>query len=142
MNLDWIKSIPDYLSYFDQEHQFIIKLIGMDDYLKFYACFNATNFYFSESCLMNRGSHDRDQLISLVGQENYEKLFDYFGKTQICFSSLIKLKKAWLKLNPEVDYYIACRTLNISVKSVYRWRREESEKVLKTNKQKIGDQNG
>ena len=49
MKLEWIKSIPDYEDYFNQEHQMIIDLIGIDNYIKLYEHFGKTGVYFGST---------------------------------------------------------------------------------------------
>jgi len=138
MKFDWIKTIPDYTSYFNDDHRLIIKLIGIDNYLKLYEYFGKTGIYFparrspedidgSVRRTENGTYNDQDMILQLVGEDNYLKLFAHFGKAGIYFSSspIISLKKAWAVKNKHVDYNHAARILNVSTKSIYNWRQVE-----------------
>jgi hypothetical protein len=126
MNLDWIKSIPDYIKYFNDDHQLIISLIGFDNYIKLYQYFGKTGVYFSIHQNDDSLESDKQIVIKLIGEDNYKRLFESFNKTGIYFSSspILALKKAWANKNRHVDYKAAARTLDASIMTIYRWRSE------------------
>jgi len=121
VKFDWIKSIPDYQGYFNDDHQRIINLIGIDEYLKLQEHYGKTGIYFGKTV-----SNDRDTIIEIIGEENYEKLYQSFGNTSIFFGSrsITLLKKAWAVNNRSTDYNEAARMLDVSVKTIYNWRNE------------------
>lgn len=125
MNLEWIKTVPDYINYFNQDHQLIIDLIGINNYIRLYSYFSKTGIYFSGSAANN----DQQKVIELIGEDNYLKLFNHFGRAGIYFStaSINSLKKAWAQLNHSVDYNEAARNLGVATKTIYRWRQECSK---------------
>ncbi len=128
MGLDWIKSIPDHQKYFNKDHQLIISLIGIDNYIKLYLYFGKTGVYFP---VRRYEDSDMDIIIKLIGEENYNKLYDSFSKSGIFFSSspIIHLKKVWVNQHRNIDYKLAARTLDISVRAVYKWRAANCETI-------------
>jgi hypothetical protein len=127
MNLDWIKTIPEYISYFNDDHRLIIELVGIDNYLKLYIYFCKTGLHFpGGQYVKERGINDRQYAIELIGEHNYNKLLGYFGRGGVYFSSspVTRLKKTWAIINKDVDYYQAARTLDVSIKSIFNWRQE------------------
>ena len=126
MSFDWIKSIPDFIKYFNDDHQLIIKEIGFDNYLKLYEYFSKTGIYFPVHQSVDDVEDDKQLVIKLVGEENYNKLNKSFNKTGLYFSSspILALKKAWANRNKHIDYKSAARTLNTSIMTIYRWRSE------------------
>ncbi len=122
MKYDWIKSVPDFIHCFSEDHRLIIDLIGVDNYFKLYSVFGKTGIYFSNLSL----NSDQKAIIGTIGYDNYSKLFDTFGKTGIYFSSssITALKKAWAIKNRHIDYNEAARTLEVSTKTIYNWRHE------------------
>lgn len=126
MRFEWIKSIPDYISYFNQDHQVIIELIGIDNYLILYSYFGKTGIYFPIRQSAETNNNDKQIIINLIGEENYNKLFEQFGKAGIYFSgtSINRLKKEWSIMNRHIDYNTAARTLGVATQTIYRWRQE------------------
>jgi hypothetical protein len=128
MNLDWIKTIPDYITYFNDDHRIVIELIGIDNYFLLYDYFGKTGIYFS-----SLSAKDYNQKVAgLIGQDNFSKLYLKFCKSEIYFStvSINKLKRAWLLKNRHVDYNEAARILGVSAKTIYRWRQEKRTNLL------------
>lgn len=126
MSFEWIKSIPDFMKYFNDDHKLIISKIGLDNYLKLYGYFSKTGVYFPIRQTDDTIEDDKHLIIDLIGLENYTKLCDSFSKSGIYFSSqpIIALKKAWVTKNRHVDYKMAARTLDTSIMTIYRWRAE------------------
>jgi hypothetical protein len=121
MKLEWVKEIPDYISYFNKDHKLIISLIGIDNYLALYEYFGKTGIYF---CTTNNDCH---RVIEMIGEEHFKKLYEAFGRAGIYFGSgsVIKLKKAWAIMKRDVAYNDAARILDVSIKSIYNWRQEK-----------------
>ena len=115
---EWVKDVQDYTKYFSFDHQIIIKLIGIDNYLILHEKFYGTGIYFS-SLLPNE---DQKKIIDLIGEANYIKLLKNFSNSEIYFTSINALKKAWVIKNRHVDYKTAARIVGISRKSIYNWR--------------------
>lgn len=51
-NLSFIKSVPKLINYFDEEEQFIIELVGIDNFLTLYQRYSKTGFYFSSASIL------------------------------------------------------------------------------------------
>lgn len=130
MSYDWIKSIDNYIGHFSEDHQLIIRLIGIENYLTLYEYFGKTGIYFPARRADIEGS-DCSKIIELIGEENYDKLFTHFGKAGIYFGSVSinSLKRAWAIKNKHIDYNEAARTLDVAAKTIYRWRQERVVKV-------------
>jgi hypothetical protein len=130
MNLDWIKTIPDFISYFNDDHRIVIELIGIDNYFLLYDYFGKTGIYFSGFSANN----DQHKVIELIGDENYYKIYSKFGKAGIYFStvSIHKLKRAWAVKNRHVDYNEAARILDVAAKTIYRWREDACSQLKST----------
>lgn len=126
MSFEWLKSIPNFEKYFNDDHQLIVKLIGIDSYLKLYTYFGKTGVYFPIHQFDNDVENDKQMIIRLIGEDNYDKLLNSFGKTAIYFSSspIIALKKAWVNKNKHIDYKNAARTVDTSIMTIYKWRSE------------------
>jgi hypothetical protein len=118
LRFEWVKEVPDYIKYFSFDHQIIIKLIGIDNYLILHEKFYGTGIYFS-SLLPNE---DQKKIIDLIGEVNYIRLLTNFSNSEIYFTSLNALKKAWVVKNGHIDYKTAARTVGISRKTIYNWR--------------------
>lgn len=131
MGLDWIKSIPDYQKYFNNDHQLIIKLIGIDNYIKLYLYFGKTGVYFPIRKFEDSTQDDKHLIIQLIGEENYNKLYDSFSKSGIYFSSapIVQLKKSWVNRNKHIDYKTAARTMDTSIMTIYKWRAANCETI-------------
>lgn len=126
MSFDWIKTIPDFKNYFNNDHQLIINEIGFDNYIVLFQYFSKTGIYFPLHQNNDDIEDDKQLVIKLIGEENYYKLNKLFNKTGIYFSSspIITLKKVWANKNKHVDYKSAARILDTSIMSIYRWRSE------------------
>jgi hypothetical protein len=137
VKFDWIKSIPDYLQYFNEDHRLIIDLVGIDNYFKLFGYFSKTGLYFSNTTI----NHDQRIVISIIGYDNYLKLLNHFGKTGIYFSSssVMSLKKAWAIKNRHVNYNDAARILEVSNKTIYNWRQEISGENYGNNSKSSGN---
>jgi hypothetical protein len=124
MSFDWIKSIPDFIEYFDADHQLVISKIGFDDYIKLYQYFRKTGVYFPAHYNDDGLEDDKKIVIGLIGEDNYKKLYESFNKTGIYFSSapILALKKAWANKNRHICYKSAARTLDAATRTIYRWR--------------------
>jgi hypothetical protein len=118
---NWIKEVPDFIKYFSFDHQIIIKLIGIDNYLILHEKFYGTGIYFS-TLLPN---DDQKKIIDLIGEVNYIRLLTNFSNSEIYFTSINALKKAWVVKNRYIDYKTAARTVGISRKTIYNWRNEK-----------------
>ena len=128
MKFDWIKDVPGFLKYFNDDHRLIIDLIGIDNYFVLYTYFGKTGIYFpirQQDCDAN---NDRKIIAALIGEENYKKLYQHFSRSGIYFSSVAinQIKKAWAIKNRHIDYNEAARTLDVAAKTIYRWRQSES----------------
>lgn len=126
MNFDWIESIPDYISYFNDDHQLIIKKIGLENYIKLFNYFGKTGVYFPVRQFDDSVS-DKNIVIELIGVDNYNKLYESFSKSGIYFSNtpITQLKKTWVNLNKHIDYKTAARKMDTSLMSIYRWRSQD-----------------
>lgn len=126
MNLDWIKSIDNYIDYFNDDQQIIIRLIGINNYLKLHEHFQKTGIYFPARSGDNYSKNDSDKIVEIIGRKNYDILYKQFQKGKFYFSNapIIKLKKIWVIKNWHIDYNEAARIVNVSIRSVYNWRRE------------------
>lgn len=51
-NLDFLKTVPDFNNYFDEEKKFIIKVTGVDGFLKLYQRYSKTGLYFSSASIL------------------------------------------------------------------------------------------
>ena len=128
MRYAWVKDIPGFINYFNEDHRLIIDLIGIDNYLTLREFFGKRGIYFPvrpEDCEAN---NDRKIITALVGDENYRKLSEHFSQTGIYFSSvaIIQLKKAWVIKNRHIHYNEAADILDVSARSIYKWRQEEN----------------
>lgn len=126
MSFEWIKSIPDFIKYFNDDHQLIISLIGIDSYIKLYEYFGKTGVYFPIHRFEDNLEDDKQMIIKLIGEQKYDVLLKSFSKSVIYFSSspIVALKKAWVNKNKHVDYKLAARTLDTSIMTIYKWRAE------------------
>lgn len=126
MNFEWLKSIPNYEKYFNDDHQLIISLIGIDNYLKLYNYFGKTGVYFPINQFDDNLEDDKQMIIKLIGEENYSSLLKSFGRSAVYFSSapIIALKKEWVRINKHIDYKHAARTIDTSIMTIYKWRAE------------------
>lgn len=125
MRYDWIKQVPGYINYFNEDHRLIIELIGLDNYFALYEYFvKARGIYFQQDCDEN---YDREIITKLINEENYLKLYKHFSGTWIYFSSAAvnKIKKAWAIKNRHIDYNEASRTLGVAFRTIYYWRNQE-----------------
>lgn len=128
MNYDWIKEVPGFLKYFNEDHKLIIELIGIDNYFALYSYFGKTGIYFPVRLQDCETSNDRKIITELIGEENYLKLYAHFSRSGIYFSSVSinSIKKAWAIKNRHIDYNEAARTLDVAAKTIYRWRQSEA----------------
>ena len=76
---EWIKEVPGYIKYFSFDHQIIIKLIGIDNYLILHEKFYGTGIYFS-TLLPNE---DQKKIIDLIGEVNYIRLLTNLSNSEI-----------------------------------------------------------
>jgi len=120
----WIKEVPGFINYFNEDHQLIISLIGFDSYFSLYEYFGKTGIYFPVRQQDCEANNDRKIITALIGEENYRKLYEHFSKSGIYFSSVAinQIKKAWAIKNRHIDYNEAARTLDVAAKTIYRWR--------------------
>ena len=126
MRYTWIKEVPGYISYFNEDHRLIIDLIGIDNYFALYNCFGKTGIYFPLRQQDYADSSDRRTITDLIGEENYQKLYEHFSKSGIYFSSVAinLIKKAWAIKNRHVNYKDAARFLDVASETIRRWRNE------------------
>jgi hypothetical protein len=127
MRYDWIKEVPGYINYFNEDHRLIIDLISIDNYFILYSYFGKTGIYFPIRQQDCEASNDRRIITELIGENNYQKLYQHFSKSGIYFSSVAinQIKKAWAIKNRHIDYNEAARTLDVSAMTIYRWRQAD-----------------
>ena len=51
MKYEWVKSIPNYIDFFDEDHRLIIDIIGIDKYFELFDIFGKTGIYFPSSSI-------------------------------------------------------------------------------------------
>lgn len=137
MKYSWIKNIPEYKKYFNEDHQLIIDTIGIEHYFILYDYFvKARGIYFPIRTQGWDGNNDRKIITALIGEGNYLKLYKHFLGTWIYFSTavIIKLKRVWVKENRHVNYKEASHTVDVAFRTIYKWREEDKTNYSSTKK--------
>jgi hypothetical protein len=127
MKYGWIKDIPHYLNYFNPDQKLMIESVGIDNFLLLYDHFKKTALYFPKPRNQSAPPNNRQlEIIDLIGKDDYENLLKKMRNSDIYIGSvgMMELKKAWAKLNRHKNPDDVARDIEVSSRSVRRWRRE------------------